>query len=237
MARTSSAVLAALIAVAPFAAAHAQEAAEQTPPPVTAPAETTDAPAPAADAAPPQAEPGAEAAPAGTPAETEAPAEGQAAAAQDQVGSYYAKATHGDWQLRCLRTPDGKDPCELYQLLRDERETPVAELSVIPFSGEAAAVLNFVAPLETDLQAGMGLQIGSGEANRYPFIVCAAIGCVSRLGMTEEELNLLKRGNTATVTLLPFGGKPEENMVDLTVSLTGFTAGFTELQGLVGASQ
>lgn len=237
MARTSSAVLAALIAVAPFAAVHAQEAAEQTPSPVTAPAETADAPAPAADAAPPQAETGAAPAPAGTPAETEAPAEGQAAAAQDQVGSYYAKATHGDWQLRCLRTPDGKDPCELYQLLRDERETPVAELSVIPFSGEAAAVLNFVAPLETDLQAGMGLQIGSGEANRYPFIVCAAIGCVSRLGMTEDELNLLKRGSTATVTLLPFGGEPEENMVDLTVSLTGFTAGFTELQGLVGASQ
>ncbi|MBB1492229.1 MULTISPECIES: invasion associated locus B family protein [unclassified Paracoccus (in: a-proteobacteria)] len=235
MARTSSAVLAALIAVAPFAAAHAQEPTEQTPPPVTAPAETTDAPA--ADAAPPQAESGAEAAPAGTPADAEAPAEGQAAAAQDQVGSYYAKATHGDWQLRCLRTPDGKDPCELYQLLRDEKETPVAELSVIPFSGEAAAVLNFVAPLETDLQAGMGLQIGSGEANRYPFIVCAAIGCVSRLGMTEDELNLLKRGSTATVTLLPFGGEPEENMVDLTVSLAGFTAGFTELQGLVGANQ
>lgn len=240
MARTYSAVLAALMAVAPLAAAHAQAPAEQTPPPATAPAESTDSPAAPATEAAPQAETGTDTAPpaASTPAPEGQPAEGQATAApQDQVGSYYTKSTHGDWQLRCLRTPDGKDPCELYQLLRDEQETPVAEVSVIPFTGDAAAVLNFIAPLETDLQAGMGLQIDTGKANRYPFIVCAAIGCVSRLGMTEEELNQLKRGSKATLSLLPFGGNPEENMVNLTVSLNGFTAGFTELQSTLAANQ
>lgn len=243
MARTSSAVLAALIAVAPLGLAHAQTPAEQTPPPATAPAEAPAADAPAAATPAPDAAtaPAADAA-----AQSAAPAAGDAAPAASQpaagqpenaVGSYYTKATHGEWQLRCLRTQDGKDPCELYQLLRDDQQTPVAEVSVIPFTGDAAAVLNFVAPLETDLQAGMGLQIDSGKANRYPFIVCAPIGCVSRLGMTDEELNLLKRGNKATISLLPFGSRDEENLVSLDLSLSGFTAGFTELQATVPASQ
>lgn len=243
MARTSSALMAALIAVAPLGLAHAQTPAEQTPPPVTAPAEAPAADAaatPAPDAAATQA-PAADAAaqPPASAAGDAAPGESQPAAGQPEnaVGSYYTKATHGDWQLRCLRTQDGKDPCELYQLLRDDQQTPVAEVSVIPFTGDAAAVLNFVAPLETDLQAGMGLQIDSGKANRYPFIVCAPIGCVSRLGMTNDELNLLKRGSKATISLLPFGSRDEDNLVNLNLSLAGFTAGFTELQATVPASQ
>lgn len=242
MARTSSAVLAALLAAAPFAAAWAQAPAEQNPAPVTAPSATTESPAAASDpaAAQPQADTAAETPAPGTAAETPAqatPDSGEAAAPENRVGSYYTKNTHNDWQLRCLRTPDGKDPCELYQLLRDERQTPVAEISVIPFKGEAAAVVNFVAPLETDLQAGMGLQIDSGKSARYPFIVCAAIGCISRVGMSEGELSQLKRGKSATVSLLPFGGEPDKDLVNLTVSLNGFTAGFTELQDSVAEGQ
>lgn len=242
MARTSSAVLAALLAAAPLAGAFAQAPAEQTPAPVTTPAvegaadpmqtapaaeapATAEAPAPAAtdNAAPAQ--------PAGT-----APPAG-AAPAQDQVGGYYTKSTHGDWQLRCLRTQDGKDPCELYQLLRDDQQTPVAEISVVPFSGEAAAIMNFVAPLETSLEAGMGLQIDAGKNNRYPFMVCAPIGCVSRIGMSQAELDSLKRGSKATVSLLPFGGTMEKNLVRLNVSLSGFTAGFDELVKVLEAAK
>lgn len=248
MARTSSAVLAALLAVAPLAAAHAQTPAEQTPAPVTtpsaAPAAPADAPASDAAAVTPQTAPAAEAPAAaqppaaadaaGAPESGSAPAPAQA---ENQVGSYYTKSTHGDWQVRCMRTQEGKDPCELYQLLRDDQQTPVAELSVIPFSGEAAAILNFAAPLETNLEAGMGLQIDSAENKRYPFIVCAPIGCVSRIGMDEGELNSLKRGNSATVSLLPFGGKINEDLVRLNVSLAGFTAGFEELQAIQAAAQ
>lgn len=248
MARTSSAVLAALLAAAPLAGAFAQAPAEQTPAPVTAPAaEGAAAPAetaPAAESPAPAEAPATAQAPAPATSDSAAPAPAQSAdaapaqtPAQDQVGSYYTKSTHGDWQLRCLRTQDGKDPCELYQLLRDDQQTPVAEISVVPFSGEAAAVLNFVAPLETNLEAGMGLQIDAGKNNRYPFMVCAPIGCVSRIGMSQAELDSLKRGNKATVSLLPFGGTMEENLVRLNVSLSGFTAGFDELVKVLEAAK
>ena len=229
MARTTSAVLAALIAMAPVAGAFAQsETAPETPP---AAATETQAEA-TSEAAPEAAEtaPAAETADA-APAEG-APADGAASApAGDQiVASYYNRETHGDWQLRCLRTPDGNDPCELYQLLRDANQGPVAEISVIPFQGQAAAIMNFVAPLETDLEMGLGLKVDSGENRRYPFLVCAPIGCVARIGMSDAELGALKRGNQATVTLLPFGGDPEKNAVQLPVSLKGFTAGFDALK-------
>jgi len=229
MARTTSAVLAALIAMAPVAGAFAQSETA----PETAPAAATETQAEATNEAAPEAAetaPAAEAADA-APAEG-APAEGAAAApAGDQiVASYYNRETHGDWQLRCLRTPDGNDPCELYQLLRDANQGPVAEISVIPFEGQAAAIMNFVAPLETDLEMGLGLKVDSGENRRYPFLVCAPIGCVARIGMSEAELGALKRGNQATVTLLPFGGDPEKNAVHLPVSLKGFTAGFDALK-------
>ncbi|SDL07435.1 invasion associated locus B family protein [Paracoccus chinensis] len=258
MARTSSAVLAALLAAAPLAGAFAQAPAEQTPAPVTAPAaEGAAAPAetaPAAEAPAPAEAPATAEAPAPAASDTAAPAQpagtaqpaapaqsaGTAPAqtpAQDQVGSYYTKSTHGDWQLRCLRTQDGKDPCELYQLLRDDQQTPVAEISVVPFSGEAAAIMNFVAPLETNLEAGMGLQIDAGKNNRYPFMVCAPIGCVSRIGMSQAELDSFKRGSKATVSLLPFGGTMEENLVRLNVSLSGFTAGFDELVKVLEAAK
>ena len=97
--------------------------------------------------------------------------------------------------------------------------------------------MNFVAPLETNLEAGMGLQIDAGKNNRYPFMVCAPIGCVSRIGMSQAELDSLKRGSKATVSLLPFGGTMEENLVRLNVSLSGFTAGFDELVKVLEAAK
>ena len=108
---------------------------------------------------------------------------------------------------------------------------------MIPLSGgEAAAGATIVAPLETDLVRGLGLKIDSAAARGYPFNFCAPVGCVSRMGFDANGLGALKRGNAATVSLLPFGANPEEP-VELPMSLTGFTAAFTELEGIVKEAQ
>ncbi|WP_112875138.1 invasion associated locus B family protein [Paracoccus endophyticus] len=234
-------------ATAGDAAAPAAVAAETTPAAADAPVPATPAPtAPAADA-PAAAAPAPDSAattetgtaPAATPA-TPAPAAGSDAAAaapagEPQVGAYYTKGTHGDWQLRCMKAPEGQDPCELYQLMKDAQGAAVAEVSVIPFTGRAAAVVNFVSPLETDLTTGLGFQIDSGKNSAYPFLVCAQIGCIARVGMTEAELAAMKNGNAATVSLLPYGGEAAKNTVKLTLSLKGFTAGFEALKAAMPA--
>lgn len=236
-----AAALALLLGTAAAGAAWAQtETAPATGAGTAAPAAapTADTTAPAAgDAATDAAAPATEAAeaPAGEAAPApDAPAAADAAPAQPSgpaasaeaasVGQYYVDSTHGDWTLRCIKAPEGTDPCELYQLLQDGNGNSVSEVSIIPLTGEAAAGATIVAPLETDLIAGLGWKIDSGQQQGYPFNFCAPVGCVARVGFTQAEVDALKRGNAVTVSLLPFGLEAE-GRVDLSLSLRGFTAG------------
>lgn len=228
--KSSQALLAALALVA--APAFAQDNAEPADPAQTDAPASAEAPAAAtenssAEAAPAEAAPaadGAEAAPAGEQAATD-----EAASDEPKVGSYYLKSSHSDWTLRCIKSDQGKDPCELYQLMKDGDGNSVAEMTLIPLSnGNVAAGATLVAPLETDLIRGIGFAVDNGKPRDYPFGFCAPVGCVSRMGFTAAELNQLKRGGKATVTLMPFGGDPKQP-VALALSLSGFTAAFDTL--------
>jgi len=146
------------------------------------------------------------------------------------VGQPYVRDQSGDWLFRCLKSPEGEvDPCQLYQLLNDENGNSVAEISMFPLPGSnrAAAGATIVAPLETLLTQQLTLSVDGSAARRYPFTFCNTTGCVARVGFTEEEVAQFKRGNAATITMVP-AAAPDEK-VELTVSLTGFTAGFDDL--------
>ncbi|MFV0411388.1 MAG: invasion associated locus B family protein [Paracoccus sp. (in: a-proteobacteria)] len=217
-------------AVAAEAAQTAGEAGE---------AAVTDAANAAADAANAAASDAAAAAADAASAAVDAAAETQPAAdaagsGEPQVGAYYVRATHGDWSLRCIKTEEGLDPCELYQLLKDGQGNSVAEITLIPLENgsKAAAGATIVTPLETDLVRGIGMKVDSGAAKAYPFNFCSPVGCVSRLGLTADELAGLKRGNAATVMVMPYGA-PDGEPVDLKMSLAGFTAGFGDLETIV----
>ncbi|RJE79811.1 invasion associated locus B family protein [Paracoccus sp. JM45] len=209
---------------------------------------TTEAEAPTPPAAnvPAEAAPAADAEPAAPAAEGEATAEeapgGDADAATqaaaepaERPGTYYAKSEHGEWTIRCIRAPEGKDPCEMYKLLNDADDNAVAELTLLPLkNGDVAAGATLVAPLETDLIEGLGFRVDSGKMQGYPFSFCAPVGCISRMGFTTAELNAMKRGSKANVQLLPFGGDPKKP-VQLEISLSGFTAAFDELAAYAAA--
>lgn len=153
------------------------------------------------------------------------PPQPAASAAEAQVGGFYLDSPQGDWQLRCQKTAEGKDPCELYQLLRDKENNPVAEVSVVPLTGKAVAGITIVAPLETDLLPGLGFKVDSGKTVGYPFSFCSPVGCFSRVAFSQPEVDALKKGSNVTVTLVPYGAPPNTK-VDLALSLKGFTAGF-----------
>jgi len=150
----------------------------------------------------------------------------EAASEEPQVGQPYISETSGDWALRCLRTEDGEDPCQLYQLLKDEEGNNVAEISMFPLpeGGQAAAGATIVAPLETLLTENLTLGIDGNEPKRYPFTFCNRAGCVARVGFTAEEIEQFRNGNTAQLTIVP-AAAPDQ-VVNLTISLSGFTAGF-----------
>ncbi|OYU18314.1 MAG: invasion-associated locus B family protein [Rhodobacteraceae bacterium PARR1] len=169
-----------------------------------------------------------------TAAPTEAPAAdaaadlamGQPAQDPNAIGATYSKAVFDAWDLRCVRTETGQDPCQLYQLLKDGQGTSVAEFNLfdLPEGGEAAAGATVIAPLETQLTAGLRIAIDGAEPKVYPFTFCARIGCVARVGFTAAEMDLLRKGEKAIVTIVP-AVAPDQQVV-LEASLKGFTAGF-----------
>jgi invasion protein IalB len=181
----------------------------------------------------PAAEPPAAEAPAADaqPSEVPAPAApGQAAgdpAAQEN--RINIRATHGAWEVRCA--PDNSE-CVLYQLARDDQDNPVAELNVVKLSPDApaAAGVNILTPLGTLLPPGLVLQIDDAQQRQYPFSWCDGAGCFARFAVDQATVDAMKRGSAAKLTLFSVGapGTP----VELEISLSGFTAGFDELDPL-----
>ncbi len=169
-------------------------------------------------------------------AEAEAPAAeaapsdldmGTEVVAETAVGTPYVREEFGDWALRCLRAEEGTaDPCQLYQLLNDAEGNSVAEISMFPLAngGQAAAGATIVVPLETLLTEQLLISVDGSAARRYPFTFCNRAGCVARVGFTQAEIDQFKRGNAATLQMVP-AAAPDEKVI-LNISLTGFTAGY-----------
>jgi invasion protein IalB len=148
-------------------------------------------------------------------------------AVEEGVGKTFVESVHGDWELRCIKAPEGqKDPCQLYQLLKDQSGNSVAEINLfnLPDDDKLAAGATIVTPLETLLTRNVVLSVDGGAAKSYPFTFCTAIGCFSRVGFTAEDVSAFKRGNAAKIVVIP--AQAPTNKVELTVSLTGFTAAF-----------
>ena len=228
--------LIALLLAAP-AVAQDEPADDATEAPTTAPEaaqpEATAPEAPEAEAAQPQATQPPSTQPA-APGEAQAPSAGGGGlalgeAAEPAVGQVYALETFTDWEVRCERTAAGPDLCQLYQLLQDEQGNSVAEITIydLPAGREAAAGVNVITPLETQLTEQVAVSVDGAQPKSYPFAFCTAIGCISRFGLTDEDLAAYRRGSDATITIVP-ALAPDET-VNLRVSLAGFTAGFDAL--------
>lgn len=146
--------------------------------------------------------------------------------ADAEVGATYLAANFDKWEQRCVKTADGGDPCQLYQMLYDADGNSVAEISLfdLPAGSQAVAGATFMAPLETLLTANLKITVDTAKTRIYPFAFCTKSGCVARLGFTAEELAAFKKGVNAVLTIVP-AAAPDNN-VDLGLTLKGFTAGF-----------
>lgn len=146
------------------------------------------------------------------------------------VGETYLAANFDAWEQRCIKTADGSDPCQLYQLLKDQTGNAVAEFSLfgLPDGSKAAAGATVVVPLETLLTQNIVIAVDGGETKVYPFTFCAQIGCIARVGFTQAEVDSLMKGAKGVITIVPAAAPTEK--VALDVSLAGFTAGFAAVK-------
>lgn len=209
----------------PTSEAPAAEA--ETPPSNTAPAEGATSDAASSATAPAETAPaGAEATdsqPAGIDSQLSLGEDGEAAQA---VGKPYTKEVNGAWEMRCIKTEDENDPCQMYQLMDDGQGAPVAEISLfrLPDGGKAEAGATVVVPLETALAAQLTVTVDGGKARRYPFAFCNSVGCYVRMGLTSADIAAFKRGKEALITIVP--ALAPDQKVELALSLDGFTTSY-----------
>jgi len=166
---------------------------------------------------------------------TEAPV-GLPTQAEAAANSMYLAATFDAWEQRCIKTEDGSDPCQLYQLLKDKDGNPVAEISLfdLPAGGEAAVGATVMVPLETLLTANLRIGVDKANPKIYPFTFCTKEGCLARIGFTAPELAALKKGVTGNLIIVP--AVAPDQTVELAMSLKGFTAGYNAIKALTTAA-
>ncbi len=157
---------------------------------------------------------------------------GEDADKDPQLGKPYAQEVIGAWEMRCIKTDQEQDPCQMYQLLDDGNGSPVAEVSLFRLAGggKVEAGANIVVPLETSLQDQLKVSVDGGATRRYPYVLCNDIGCLVRLGLTKEDVGAFKRGNEALITIVP--ALAPDQTVQLKLSLDGFTAAYDKVSVL-----
>ncbi len=143
------------------------------------------------------------------------------------IGGPYLVEMFADWELRCVRQEEGDiEPCQMYQLLRNEAGNPVAEFTLIalPSTSAVRAGATIVSPLETLLTEDVLVSIDQGDVRRYPFNFCTSDGCYSQLGFSDNDVALMKSGAEAQIRIVA-AGAPQTPVI-LSASLKGFTAAF-----------
>lgn len=147
-------------------------------------------------------------------------------------GDTYIADTTGDWSKRCVVVAEGADRCQLYQLLEDDNDQPIAEFTLlkVPDGGQAIAAATIIVPLETSLQNQLSIKVDQDAGKRYPFAFCNTVGCYARIGLTQEDVDAYKRGAEAVLSIVPFAAP--DVRVSVPMSLTGFTAAFDNLEQL-----
>lgn len=143
-----------------------------------------------------------------------------------QENATYIKEEHGDWQMKCFRGDAEEDPCQMYQLLREDAGNPVAEFSLfrLPEGAQAEAGATIVVPLGTLLSEELKMSVDGGKAKTYPFRFCSMVGCFAQVGLTQADINAFKAGAAANLQIVP--AQAPDQTVNIKASLTGFTAAY-----------
>lgn len=151
------------------------------------------------------------------------------AASTEGPGSTYIKNTFDDWKVQCLRTENGSDPCEMFQVLKDENGVKTAAISImrLPKSQDSVAGATITTPLETLLTRGVTLQIDTQKPLTLPFNVCSQGGCFANVLLKPADLELFKKGSKIAMTVV--AAAAADKPVALTISLKGFTAAYDAL--------
>ncbi|MFK7945303.1 MAG: invasion associated locus B family protein [Paracoccaceae bacterium] len=137
------------------------------------------------------------------------------------------KATHGDWEIRCI---EGSNTCAMSQVGKTNDGKRALLVTIQRLSGAKAengtpvpAAMTVQTPLGILLPYGVRLKIDADQVVPLPLSRCVPAGCISQAPMLEEAVGKLKKGSKAVY------GFFLDKEVLVNVSLRGFTKAFNSL--------
>ena len=141
----------------------------------------------------------------------------------------YTKERFENWTLKCIKPVNSIERCEANQIIFNQKQQPIAEISIIklPKGQVAAAAATIIVPLETILSEGLVLAIQELEPKKYQFKFCNSLGCYSQIGLTDDEVEALKRKEKASIFLKHISSGDQQIVIPM--SLDGFTKIFSNL--------
>ena len=150
-----------------------------------------------------------------------------------QTDEEMSRTQYGDWTVVCAA---GGSPCLMQKMgTTDQGETALSmEIEKLSepqtVDGQRIeAVGNFLVPLGVLVQAGLRLQVDSGEVAASPYLLCQQNGCLVRAPIQADLLDSFRRGARARFAFTIFGDDGEPRDIEVTVSLSGFTRAYNSL--------
>lgn len=135
-----------------------------------------------------------------------------------------------DWTARC--NSDGKagqQSCVLEQIVfNDDGKRPLLRAAagyLQESKSKAVPAILITVPLMVALQEGLAISVDKQGAFVAPYHHCNPEGCVAGLPLDKKVLSAFQAGNDATIRLVAVNGE----VMDLSLSLRGFTAGYKAL--------
>lgn len=145
---------------------------------------------------------------------------------EPQIGQPYLGSNEKDWDVICIKSDQETDPCEIRQLVLDQNKDPMIEITLERIAGQQGAVAGatVIVPLETILTVPLTLAIDGAKGKQYPYTFCNSVGCIARIGLTQSDVDAMKRGKMAELSLSHL--TVSDRLVTIPVSLSGFTAAY-----------
>jgi invasion protein IalB len=134
-----------------------------------------------------------------------------------------------DWVLRCGKSQQGPEVCEMQQQRADKEGRTVMAVAVGTVPGSSDLGLLIILPLGIALPPGVSLQVDGGAEAPLQVDRCERQGCRIEMLIEPALLNRLKSGREAKVFFEADNPQGERQRLGVPISLLGFTAALTEL--------
>lgn len=146
-----------------------------------------------------------------------------------QIGQAYQAGNFDDWEMVCVKAESGPEQCEIGQLVMDDAANPIADVRIFPLpqGSQAIAGSTILTPLGVSLANGLLFAVDEDEPKQYPFAFCNNVGCISRVGFTPLELQKMRKGAVAKMTIRLF--QDPNNPISIGLSLKGFSDAYAAL--------